>query len=92
MAVQRRDLHRDRLAQRRHPGHRRVLVQAAAHRGIDRIDQTRVAIEIRKALAEVDRAVRLRERRHHREDRGADFRQAARDGRRFGEAAHDDEV
>ena len=55
-AVQRLDLGGDRLAQRRHAGHRRVLVVAGAHRRVDGVEQLRIAVEIGEALAEVDRA------------------------------------
>ena len=72
-------LARHRLAQRRHAGHRRVLVQARAHRGVHRVEQRRVAVEVGEALAEVDRAVLGGQRRHHGEDGGADLRQAACD-------------
>ena len=71
--------------QRRNARHRRVLVQAAAHRVRHRIDQARVAVEIGKPLAQVDRAVLLRERRHDGEDGGADVRQA---GDQFGGSVH----
>ena len=73
VAVARRalDLGRDGLAQRRHAGHRRVLVVAGAHRVGDGVDERRVAVEIREALAEVDRAGLDGQRGHHREDRRA---------------------
>ncbi len=80
VAVQGLDLGRQRLAQRGHAGHRRVLVVALAHRRADLLDQPRVAVEVRKALAEVDRAMLLGERRHDREDRRADLRQPAGQG------------
>ena len=59
-AVERLDLGGDPLAQGRHAGHRRVLVQAGAHRRVDGVDQLRIAVEIGEALAEVDGAVLLR--------------------------------
>ena len=81
-AVQRLDLGRHRLAQRRR---RRPSADTGCGRSriaaVDRVEQRRVAVEIGKALAEVDRIVLLRERRHHGEDRRADVRQAAGDGR-----------
>ena len=69
--VQPQDLGRDRLAQRRHARHRRILVVPGAHRRGDEVDQRRVDRIVGKALAEVDGAVLLGERRHHAEDRGA---------------------
>ena len=74
MAVERLDLGGDALAQERHAGHRRVLVEAAAHRRVDGVDQRRVAVEIGEALAEIDGAVLQRQRRHHGEDGRADVR------------------
>ena len=56
VAVERRDLGRDRIAQHRHAGHRRVLVEAFAHCSRDTVHQPRVAVEIRKALPQVDGA------------------------------------
>jgi hypothetical protein len=90
MAVERLGLGCDRLAQRRHAGHRRVLVVAGAHRLRHRVDQARVAVEVGKALAQVDRTVLLRQRRHDGEDGRADVRQAALGQRRAGKGA--DEV
>ncbi len=65
----------DGLAQRRRPGHRRILVVALAHRPIQRLDQPRRHREIREPLAQVDRLVLSRQLRHHSEDSGADFGQ-----------------
>lgn len=84
VAVQRGDLGGDRLAQRRHAGHRRVLVEAGAHGIRHGVDDARVAIEIRKALAQVDGLLLRGQRRHHGEDGGPDLRQPRRwrgDGR-----------
>ena len=68
------DLGGDRLAQRRYPGHRRVLVQSSPHRVGDRVDQFRVAVEVGEALPQVDRAALGGEGGHHGEDRRADLR------------------
>ena len=87
LPVQGFDLRRHGLAQRRHAGHRRVLVQAAAHGRVHRVDQARVAIEIREALAEVHRVVLLRERGHDGEDRRAHGGQTAGE-RRGVQAGH----
>ena len=61
-----------RLAQFRHAGHRRILVAAVLQRVGRRLHHVRRPVGIGKALAEIDRLVLDRERRHHREDRGAD--------------------
>ena len=74
-AVQRFGLARDLLAQRRQAGHRRVLVAAGVHRRGERIAHRLRTVEIRKALAEIDRLVLQRELAHDGEDRRADFRQ-----------------
>ena len=58
-----------------HALHRRVLIAAGAHVARDRIDQRRIAVEVRKPLRQVDRAEIRRQARHDREDRGADRRQ-----------------
>jgi hypothetical protein len=65
----------DRLAQRGHAAHHRVLVVAGLHRPGQCIDQAPGHREIRKALAQVDRAVLGGQLRHHGEDGGADLRQ-----------------
>jgi hypothetical protein len=46
---------------------------AAAHGLFDRVEQPRVAVEVGKSLAQVDRAVLIGQRRHHREDGRADL-------------------
>jgi hypothetical protein len=74
-AVELLGLARDRLAQRRHAGHRRVLVASFRHRARERIAQRGRAVEIGKALAEIDGLVLDRELAHHREDRRPDLRQ-----------------
>ena len=61
-----------RLAQLRHAGHRRILVAAVLQRVGRRLHDVGRAFGVGEALAEVDRVVLDRERRHHREDRGAD--------------------
>jgi hypothetical protein len=68
----------DRLAQRWHPGERRVLVGAAAQGSDRRLDDLRRPVLVGEALAEVDRAGALGERGHLREDGGAEARQAPR--------------
>ena len=74
-AVDRLDFARDRFAQRRDAGHRRILVVAFAHGARHSIDDPFVAIEIGEALAQVDGAAFRGERAHDREDRRADVRQ-----------------
>jgi hypothetical protein len=74
----------DRLTQRRDACHRRVLVVAFAHRVGHGIDDARIAIEIRKTLAEIDRVLLGGERAHHGEDRRADVRQTGRERWRHG--------
>ena len=66
------------LAQRRHARQRRVLVGAAAQRRDRRLDDLGRPVGIREALAEVDRAGPLGERRHLGEDRRAQTVQACR--------------
>ena len=68
-------LRRDRLTQPHQPLHRRVLVLAPPHVGGDGVDQRRIAVEVGKALRQVDRADLGRQPRHHREDRRPDRRQ-----------------
>ena len=63
------------LAQSRYAGHGRVLVQTLGHGRGHPLHQTRVAIEIRKALAEIDSLVLGGQRRHHGKNSGADFGQ-----------------
>ena len=65
----------NRLAQRRDAGHHRILVVAGVHRTGQCIHQTRGYREIRKALAQIDRAMLCRQLRHHGKNRGADLRQ-----------------
>jgi len=77
VAVDGLDLFRDGLAQRGHAGHGRVLVEAALHGLRDRVDQARVALEIREALAQVDGAFFGGQGGHDGEDGGADLGQAA---------------
>jgi hypothetical protein len=62
MAVQLADLGRDRLPQRRHARHRRILVVAGAHGLVHRIEQRRIAAEVGETLAEVDGAMLGRQR------------------------------
>ena len=71
MAVEARHLGGDGLAQSHDAGHQRILVVARTHRRVDQIDQRGVDRIIGKSLSQVDRAVLLREGRHHREDRRA---------------------
>ena len=82
MAVQSGDLVGHGLPQWRQPGHRRILVVAVAHRLRHGADQGGIAVEVRKALPEVDGPVLAGQRRHGGEDGGADIGQAAGDGRR----------
>ncbi len=63
---------RDRFAQSGDALHRCVLVAARPHVPGDGLHQFGIAIEVRKALRQVDRAQVGGEARHHREDRGAD--------------------
>jgi hypothetical protein len=56
------------LAQNRQTGHRRVLVVSVPHRLRHEFFQARLTIEIREALAEVDRSMLQGELRHHREN------------------------
>ncbi|MEY3475557.1 MAG: transporter heme permease [Pseudomonadota bacterium] len=70
-AVKRLDLAADRLAQHRHAGHWRVLVQALEHGVGDGVDQARIALEVGEALPEVDRVLLGGQSRHHGEDGGA---------------------
>ena len=60
-----------RLAQRRDPGQRRVLVLAAAQRRHRRLDHLGGPVGVGEALPEVDRAGAQGERRHLGEDGGA---------------------
>ncbi len=87
-AIELADLVRDGLAQLRHAGHRRVLVQAALHRARDRVDDLRIAVEVRKALAQVDRILLGGERGHHGEDGGAHVGQAGRGRAERGVGGH----
>ena len=76
MAVGSLDLGRNRPAQRRQAGHRRILVMAGAHRVGHQVDQRRVAREIGETLAQVDGAMVDGQLRHAGEHGGADVRQA----------------
>ena len=62
----------DRLAQFRHAGHRRILVAAVLQRVGGGLHHVVRAVGVGEALAEIDRVVLDRQRRHHGEDRGAD--------------------
>ena len=79
-AIQPFDLLADRVAQRCGAGHRRVLVVAVAHGVRHGVHNARIAREIGKALAKIDRAFLRRERAHDREDGRADVRQTRSDG------------
>ena len=57
------------FAKRVHAEHRGVLVVSFPHVAFDRVNQLRRAVEVRKSLAEIDRAHVLREPRHHGKDR-----------------------
>jgi hypothetical protein len=64
---------RDRAAQRRDAGQRRILVRAAVQQGLGRGgEHLRRAVGVREALAEVDRAGAHRQCGHLAEDRGAE--------------------
>ncbi len=76
-AMQGLDLAGHGLAQRRHAGHGGVLVVASLHGSGDGIDQPCVAVEIGKALAQVDRAFFGSQRRHDAENGGAHVWQTA---------------
>ncbi|OIQ73796.1 hypothetical protein GALL_445620 [mine drainage metagenome] len=69
-------------------GHRQRAQRAALNRGVHRVDQLRIAGKIGEALAEIDRTILLRQRRHHGEDGGADLRQAGCNDRGVGSLAH----
>ena len=71
----------NRLAERRDPLHRRVLVQAAAHVRGDCVDERGIAVEVREPLRQVHRPDVGRELRHHREDGRADRRQSRDENR-----------
>ncbi len=70
-------LGRDRLAQRRHPGHRRVLVVSVAHCPGQGVNQPLRYGEIRKPLPQIDRIMARGQLRHDGEDRGAHLGQFA---------------
>ena len=82
MAVERGDLGADGLSQRRNAGHRRVLIEALAHRARHRVDQCRIAVKIGKALSEIDRLVLGGQCRHHGKDGGAHLGQLRFEGGR----------
>ena len=73
IAIQRFHLVGNGFTQHGHTGHGWVLVEAVRHGIVHTRNQLGVAIEIRKTLAEVDRIFFGRQRRHHRENGGADF-------------------
>ncbi len=77
------DLLRHLLAQGRQAGHRRVLVVPGGDMPAYRLAQLRRAVEIGKALGEVDRATLGGQLRHAGEDGGADIRQLALNHRDF---------
>ena len=79
-----RDLAGNGLTQGRPAGHGRVLVVAGAHGAADGFDQGRIAVEVRKALTQVDGTVLCGQGRHGAEDGGADIRQAAGKGHGHG--------
>ena len=78
------------LAQGQGAGHGRVLVEPAAHGAGHLLYQGRVAVEVRKALAEVDRLVLSGQRGHDGEDGGADLGEPGldSDGGRKGGGGH----
>ena len=82
-----RDLAGNGLTQGRPAGHGRVLVVAGAHGAADGLDQGRIAVEVRKALTQVDGTVLCGQGRHGAEDGGADIRQAAGKGHGHGVSA-----
>ena len=82
-----RDLAGNGLTQGRPAGHGRVLVVAGAHGAADGFDQGRIAVEVRKALTQVDGTVLSGQGRHGAEDGGADIRQAAGKGHGHGVSA-----
>ena len=75
VAVERLDLGGDALAQHRHAGHRRVLVEAGAHRRVDGVDAARGSqSKSGKPWPRLTAPCSCGQRRHHREDRRADRR------------------
>ena len=80
VAVQAGDLRGDGLAQGGGARHLRVLVVAGAHGVADQVDQGRVAIEVGKALAQVDGAMLGRQAGHAGKHGGAHERQARGQG------------
>ena len=82
-----RDLAGNGLTQGRPAGHGRVLVVAGAHGAADGFDQGRIAVEVRKALTQIDGTVLCGQGRHGAEDGGADIRQAAGKGHGHGVSA-----
>jgi len=71
------ELGRNRLAQLRHPRHRRVLIMTLAHSLVHQFADTRIDVVIRKSLAEVHGLQLGGTLRHDGEDGGADPRQLA---------------
>ena len=86
------DLHRQRLAQREHAGHRRVLVVPLTHIARDRVDQRGRRIKIGKPLRQIDRADLIGKARHDREDADAARRELRRYGSNLGHGANDNWV
>ena len=72
------------LAQRWHTGHWRVLVVALLHGGCYRVDKLRVAVKVRKTLAEINRTFFCRQCRHDGKNSRADVGQPACQHRRAG--------
>ena len=88
-AVQLLDLRRERLAQREHAGHRRVLVVPLAHVARDGVDQLGRRIEVGKPLRQIDRADLVGQARHDREDADAARRELRRYGSNLGHGGND---
>jgi hypothetical protein len=75
LPVQRFALFRDALAQPHHARHGRILIQSRIDVLGDEIAQLFRAVEVRKALGQIDRVVLGRQPRHDREDGRADVRE-----------------
>ena len=88
-AVEQLDLPGERLAKPEDARHRRVLVVAVAHRAGDRLDELGRAVEVGKALPDIDRVELERELRHHLEDADAGGRELRLDRLRDG---HDEPI
>ena len=63
----------NRLPQRRDAGHHRILVMPRLHCAGQCIHQARRHWEVRKALAQIDRAMLRRQLRHHGKNSGANL-------------------